>query len=300
MRQCDNPSASSLLGPLAVPRLWRGLVLWLLLLLVLLPAASQSQSPPAPPRPKRSTPAWLALYKGEYKRAGELLAQAAAAEPANPEPRLGLARHREETGDYDGAEAALREALALAPAHREARARLAELLLYRGRAADALALAESFLKESAADPIGTALKGLVQIDRGEFAEAEKTLNAALDANYSGEVEDPDDLYFVALAAREYGNRTGDSGTLKLVAHELVPKIVEADKFYHRARVLEAGLYMEKDNAPAGAKTYNESLDLNPYHPLAHVGRAFVAIHDGKLDEAEREIARALQINPALP
>ncbi|MBI3269110.1 MAG: tetratricopeptide repeat protein [Planctomycetes bacterium] len=295
-----------LLGSRLRPRRF-GLVFPLLLLALVFPPAfsqdGEGKSKPAAPkpeRPKRNTPPWMAVYRGDYKKALAEFAKLAEAAPTDVEVRLGLARAKDETGDYDGEEACLRQVLELKPDHREARARLADLFLLRGRRDDALAVAESFLKASAEDPIGHCVKGLVLLDRGAFEEAEKELNASLDAHFSSELDDPDDFFHVALAAYQFGNRTGDAGTLKMVAHDLVPKVTELDKFYHAARCVEAFLYLEKDNAPDAGGTFKEVLDLNPVHPLSHVGKAYVAVHDGRLDEAERECARALQVNPNLP
>jgi Flp pilus assembly protein TadD len=84
----------------------------------------------------------LALEAGELEEATTLLRRAARIAPADPDVWVALAAAQEAIGDRSEAEDSLRQALDLDEEHREASARLADILVRAGRYREAAAIVE--------------------------------------------------------------------------------------------------------------------------------------------------------------
>ncbi len=271
----------------------------LLLLVFLAPALARAEE-----RPAMKSKAWLALYRGDYKGAQKEFEAEFAKSPDDLAVVLGINRLRIETGQYEEAEKHLTEYLAAKDSLLVRRA-LVKVLLRRGRLKEALAHADAVLAKQPGNTFGLVVRGQVLEERGQYDEAESAYQAVMDVYWSTPdllqqaSPDPDLLYDIAVAGSRAGTRTGDSGTLQTVVDQVLPAVAQADKYYYDAYLLEAFLYLDKNNAVDAAKTFRQVTDFNKYHPEARIGLAVYNLQKYALDEAEREVARALKINPQL-
>jgi tetratricopeptide (TPR) repeat protein len=107
----------------------------------------------------------------------ERLEKAVALCPTSPEARALLGRTLGRLGEDEAAEAQLRKAIELAPAHVPARFNLAVVLLKRSRGADALPLLDGVLADEPRHPRARLLRGQVRLDvadaRGAAADLEE-------------------------------------------------------------------------------------------------------------------------------
>ena len=122
----------------------------------------------------------LADLEGDHRAAEARLEEALALDPARESlwNALGLARYA--LDDLAGAEAAWRQALALAPGRPEARANLAVLLMDQERAEEARAEADALMRDDPGGYLGLRALGRVEIQE-DAPQARDTLLRALAA-----------------------------------------------------------------------------------------------------------------------
>ena len=109
----------------------------------------------------------------------DALERAAAQPGAGVDVRLQLARLYRSRDDSDGAEAALREAVARSPTSPPAVLALANLLLHRGDAGAADRLVAGLLPRMAGDPAILFLQGTIDAARGDESAAQAHFEASL-------------------------------------------------------------------------------------------------------------------------
>ena len=90
-----------------------------------------------------------------------------------------------------------------------------------------------------------------------------------------------------------------SEQFKFLVNDFYPDLIELHKDYWPAH-LDAGLlYLEKFNQSEATAEFHKAAAINPNAAEVHAALAALAIQTYDLAEAQREITRALEINPHL-
>ncbi len=232
------------------------------------------------------------FLQGDYKLAKRALENTKGA--GRDEARLYLARLKQETGDYAGAE---KDARALFKSKNknlvlDAHILTAELMRQTGRYAKAETLMLAQVKK-APTHLGSR-HGLARahIDLGKEAAADKLWNLFFDDFSAKRIDtnNAEHMFYVGEAARYLLS-------FKDAADSYVDS-VKIDKFYHRSNLEAGALFLEK-YAPGEAETsYQEILKVNPNHPDGLAGMAAVNISGSNynIKAAQEFIARALKHN----
>jgi tetratricopeptide (TPR) repeat protein len=230
---------------------------------------------------------------GDYKAAKRSLEDSKGAERGKAQ--LVLARLRQQTGDYAGAEKTARALFKSKdkPLTLEAKILVAELMRQTGRYAGAQKM---MLAQYKAEPKHLATRhalALAHHDLGKNAEAETLWNLFFD-DYANKVIDTNNaehMFFVAEAA-QYLNSFKDSSDSYVDS-------VNIDKTYHRANIEVGRLFLRKYTPPAAEESFQEVLKINPNHPDALAGMAGANITGSSYDveAAQGFIKKALEHNP---
>ncbi len=263
-----------------------------------LPRAKKgAPAPPAKPPPRVGLQGGLdALEASEYATAEAELAKAAQNPTEKGRALVGLARVALATGRYaeaiKRADEAQRADKAVKPGASLAKARA---LAAQGKVDEAVRVCEDAKGAPEARRVRLFL-GELKLRQGKRAEAEPELMSIIRDFQSGAITDQDGEG-LALAGR--------------AAHLLRDKRSANDEGYNRAEragnksaellLWRAELFLEAYNLGRAEETVREALKAAPELPEAHVMMAKVKLDQTlDFDEAEREVARALAVNRALP
>jgi Tfp pilus assembly protein PilF len=179
------------------------------------------------------------------------------------------------------------------PGGRRVRLELAELLVRSGRRADAEPLFQKFADEYGSDDISaTDAEGLAMLGRAMFLwRAPKDANRAFNESERagrGRVETL--LWRADLFIDKYD--PGHAEEVLLEALKIAPHRADAMVMLARVKLEEA-----LDFA-AAQKLATDALAANPKHAGAHAVLAGVALRDGNLERARKEIDAGLSIDPS--
>ena len=155
---------------------------------------------------------WQAdLFRGDIERqhgqlsaALELYQKAAAQQPENPAPLLGMGTVYWELGQFDNAEKCLRNTLRLSPQSEPAAFELANIAVRRHQYREAIPLLEKYLTGRPDALAARADLGLAYFHMNRFADAVEELSKALDSDEKGDIH-----YQLSIALRKLG-RTGEA------------------------------------------------------------------------------------------
>lgn len=123
-----------------------------------------------------------ASQANDAERALELFAQASAASPASGIPHFLAGSEYAALGQYEKAEAALANAVLLAPAFDIARYQLGLLQFSSGRAAVALVTWQPLFALDDAQALGHFVRGFAALAQDNFAQAKEHFQAGLERN----------------------------------------------------------------------------------------------------------------------
>ncbi len=237
------------------------------------------------------------LTRSRRRKAEQLLAQGRAAEAlplleklverdgADPALWLNFGAARAMTGQREGAEAALRRAIELDPDLPQPRFNLAQLLLQRGAAAEALPHLRTALARQPRNGPGWALLGRAAHATGALAEARKALERAL------ELLPPQGALLNDLA---------------LVLDELdEPEAAEAA--FGRALALEprndrawanlGNLQARRGRFEQARRSFEKALAIAPGNAATLVSLGHLLASEGRLEEALEPLDRAVALQP---
>ncbi|HEX6938556.1 MAG TPA: DUF4159 domain-containing protein [Longimicrobiales bacterium] len=308
------------LAPFARPAPFLRLAPWAWLALLLAAAAACAQtSPPtieagrAALRAGRYDEA-IAIFRALAKRAAPPAPAAAnerapAAERARPAgrgapggaasvapavaARRALVHALLEVGRYDEAESVAREGAAATP---ELAATLGEVLVRRGKRAEAERAFRRAVEASASDRLTAELRlGELLYDRGERDAARRIFDRFIDVynRAAPGALSAADLVAIGDAVRRLG---ADDPALFHDALRAYDEAAAADSAALEPRLLAAELFLEKYNSADARTGFREVLAANPRHPRALVGLARVMEFDG--EPGAGDVARqALETNP---
>jgi tetratricopeptide (TPR) repeat protein len=155
---------------------------------------------------------WQAdLFQGDIERqhgrlsaALELYQKAAARQPENPAPLLGMGTVYWELGQFDNAEKYLRDTLRLSPQSEPAAFELANIAVRRHHYQEAIPLLEKYLSGRPDALAARADLGLAYFHMDRFSDAVKELSRALDSDEKGDIH-----YQLSIALRKLG-RIGEA------------------------------------------------------------------------------------------
>ena len=259
-----------------------------------------------------------AAQAGRAAEAVTLLEAAEREAPDWPELKVNLAAARSSAGDFKGAAAAARAALALNPSLDGARFNLGLALLKGGDPSGAAVALAPYANEPAPPAVHAAL-GLAWMQLDREAEAAPVLQRSVDAG----VRDRD----VLVAAGRAWIRTDDVAKAKAIGtilesvapswietEMLLGDIADADQDWGRARARYAAairldasaaqpryslglvLYKEREY-DAAADAFTRAIALNPSHVSAHYYLGLLELDRGNAPRAITLLERAAILAP---
>lgn len=194
----------------------------------------------------RRSLAWQTLWSGDAAAAESLFAESAAQDPDPADAWRGIAESRQARNDLEGALAAYRRALALAPGDRTSARRSAQLLVWLGRHDEGIAAFEALL---AGDPSDRRSRyGLARAlnDAGRHRAAIATYRDAANAG-GGAAPLADDARFdLARALRWAGFDDLADAELAGLEHDDARWLRDYRTSRERSRWLRAGQYWATD------------------------------------------------------
>lgn len=226
-----------------------------------------------------------ATAAGRDSEALTLLEEAARAAPGWPELMVNLAAARSEAGDYAGAAAAARAALALDSSLEGARFNLGLALLKAGDAAGA-ADALAPYREAAAPPVVHAALGLALAQLEHSADAAPVLQRSIDAG----IRDRDTLLAAGRAWLQVDDLDRARGAVRLLETEAGAWI--------QTRILAGDVADAEQDWFAAAAHYRAALELEPDSAQARYSLGLVLYKLREYESAARELERALELAPA--
>jgi hypothetical protein len=245
-----------------------------------------------------------------YAEAASLLERARAVAPESPRVARALLGLRLETGDWAAAEAAARDALALAPADAEAARGLAYALVRQDRSREAIDLLAGFV-ESYPDPETRALLERVRRDLRPEAALDEARLAHFHVRYDGETHEDVGREILRVLDRHYATL---ARTFDYEPPSPIPVVLLSRESYYDATGAPAwsgGQYDSFDGRvrlPIGGLTASHASELDDtlLHELTH---AFVAdisrglapreIHEGLAQLMEGKRAESMLGEPGL-
>jgi tetratricopeptide (TPR) repeat protein len=218
---------------------------------------------------------------------------------------VGLSRVHESLGEYDKAlavvDAALKEDAKSADLH----ARRAEVLYLTGRWDEA---DKSVASALAANPkhIGARwVQAQILRDRGDTKKAGDELRWFVRAYNDNDIQDPDDLLTIGLAACEFArfHILADKtifDQFDFVLNEIWKDALKLDKDFWPAEYQMGMLLLERHGTSEAILSFDNALTINPNAAEALVGKGMEALQKLDLKKAEQFAGHALRANPNLP
>lgn len=241
---------------------------------------------------------------GRYAESLEACA-ALAGEPAlTPEQRAQAAliesRALQDTGEWDTAAEAIREALPNVEQPAALLARQAELELLRGRYEDAARSAAKAIELNADLPLAHLVQGHVARETGRFDDALKEYQWCVRYYNRVQPTDPETLLVIAEGSLEYARWKRANNIFSFVVNTLCPDALKADEHCWQAHYVSGSLLLEKYNQAQAVPELNEGLAINAQAAPVLAALGASAMHDMDVAKAEEYADRALQVNPRLP
>ncbi|MHB8876290.1 MAG: tetratricopeptide repeat protein [Myxococcaceae bacterium] len=223
--------------------------------------------------------------RGDLARARTALLQVLEREPGNPGALSNLGNIARDQGDPGAAEQYYRRALAASPAHRDAQANLAGLLLTMQRLDEAQPEIDRLIQRSPRDPAGLVLRGLLFARRREWEAARGWFDAALRADTTC----ADAYRFRARVSFEQG-RPAEA----IVDGERGLTLRPADA---GARLELAGYLAASGRAAEALRQLDEVLRRDPARRDVHFKKGNLLAEAGDTPAAEREYQAEVGLAP---
>ncbi|HET6584300.1 MAG TPA: tetratricopeptide repeat protein [Nannocystaceae bacterium] len=218
------------------------------------------------------------------------------------EARLALARAQIDVGKWDDARATLVDKRGKPDDPQVVQLRV-QVHRIRGEYAEAEKLLEAALKAKPdALPLRGDLLGLrVETGRRNDARTTKLREGLYDAYDASKAKTAADLLAVAQAALARGGKAGfhDANMVLEEAEALAPA-AEGSWIADRIRLVRGAVFLEKYAADEAATTFGLLLERDPWHPDALAGMAWVHLDSLRFAAAARAADEALLVNPHHP
>jgi tetratricopeptide (TPR) repeat protein len=238
-----------------------------------------------------------ALRTGNYENAISAFTALTSSDTAPVAARRGLVRALTAVGRYDVAEAAARRFATPDARGRELANTLGEVLILRGKIADAEAAFGRAVTEKATDSLTARVNlAVLRFDRGERDAAMREFDHFIDV-YNGAQGrlKASELTAIGIACRYLGLESPALFKDALRAFDQALELAPADL---DTRVRVAELFLEKIESAEAQKELDVVLMENPQHPEALLAAARRRQFDGQ-PGADSLVRRALEINPNL-
>lgn len=235
---------------------------------------------------------------GKYDEAIAIYRDLSAKEGPTAVPsRRGLLRTLAEVGQYAEAEEAGRRFVAGA-AGVELQNTLGEVLLQRGKTADAEAAFRAAMTAPASDSLTARLNlAVLRYDRGEHAEALEEFDGFIDVyNNRKRSLTSQELMAVGTACQYLGVTNPQLFKDALKAYD---EAVARDSTNQEAQLRAVELFLEKYNSADAKQGISALLTKNPRHPRALLASARIAYFDGD-GRAGDVVKKSLEVNPNSP
>lgn len=222
-----------------------------------------------------------------------------------PAAAIGSSRCLESLGEHDAAQTKIKDAVEKTPKDYRLLARKAELHYLRGEWADAEKTADAAIKENPYPFVARWVRGQVYRDRGDYKKADAEFRTIVRAygersDKDDEVKDPEELIAIGQAGAENARWNRISDQFEFILKEVYGDALKHDKNYWQAEYQAGMLLLEKYNRGEGLPALDKALVLNPNAAEVLVGKGIAALQRLELQDAERFVERALKINPNLP
>ena len=237
------------------------------------------------------------LLTGKYAEAAEAYENLAETEPVAA--AVGLAACRTAVGDYDKAAAAL---LAIAEEHPDAAelwAARAQLAFDSGDHAKANELVAAALEQDADNVHALWLRAELARTSGKLDDADKQYHVLVEYYNAHDVQDPDALRWIGLAAAQYARWHHLADQFGFLVNELYSDTLELEEAYWLAHYETGRLFLEKFNEADASRELKAALQINPEAAPVYAALGELALQNYDLDQARQAVERALEINPRL-
>jgi tetratricopeptide (TPR) repeat protein len=237
------------------------------------------------------------LLRGKYDEAADAYRALAKKKPV--EAALGVARARQAVGDREGAEKALRDALAKHADDADLHSELALQLFEQGQLEEAEKSAAQAIKLESNQVAARWLTAELLQARGKLQEAEAAYEWLVDYQNEADELSADDILYVGRGAAQFARWRRNSGQFRLLVNDFYPQALESDEDCWMAHLETALLFLEKYNESEATNELSAGIAINPNAAELHVVRAALALQKFDVKTAGTALERALTINPKL-
>ena len=233
------------------------------------------------------------LFKsGQYDAAERLFNSELGRDAANHKARYGLTLVAERKGQYDEMLEGFDALDGVAEFAPEISVRRAKQLIRTGQYSDAKKALEKALKKTPDDLHAMVLLGRLYYTLGRKNEGDRTMNAFVQLYNKGKADTAERLTYVGIAM--FSQEAYED------ANQAFTEASAMDATSVEPYVESGFLYLEKYNQRDADVMFSKALELDPNHPLAHVGMARVFLDsDSDFESADKHIQAALAVNPNL-
>lgn len=268
---------------------------WTVVLLLL------AAAPAGAPAAEELASARKLLLTGKYAEAEEAYRKLAADEPVAA--AVGLARCQASTGQRKQAVATLNAAVQREPAKNSdaavLQAELARLAFDRGDYPAAQQAVEAAAKTDPENLQARWLQAELARVSGKLEESEAACKRLIDYYNQHDVQSPEDLRAIGLAAGQFARWRRNSSQFSFLVNELYPDALQLDEDYWPAHLETGLLFLEKYNQAEASRSLKQALAINPNAAEIHAALAALSLQNFQVEEARRLIDRAVEINPEL-
>jgi tetratricopeptide (TPR) repeat protein len=235
------------------------------------------------------------LFAGHYDEAVEMFGPLAKEDAV---AALCLSRAYSERGQDDEAKKALQyfQDFSETPS---LRAELARLAFDRGDYGEAQTQVNAAIKLDSKQPLARWVQLELHRVHGRLVVAENGCRRLIRYYNDNEINDPESLRWIGLAAAEFARWNRQSDQFDFLVNELYADALKVQADYWPAKFETGVLFLEKYNYADAAEEFRAALNINPQSAEAHAALAQVWLSQHDVAKAENEVARALEINPRL-
>jgi tetratricopeptide (TPR) repeat protein len=250
---------------------------------------------------KEARERWLRGSYGEARELYETLAKDAKQRAA---ATVGLSRALESEGEYEKALEVVTAALQEIPKDAVLLARQAELLYERGRWDEAEKSANAALDANKEQFLARWVRAQIYRDRGDNKKADAECKWFV-RTYSQRddkddpIKDPEELVLVGLAGAENARWNNLPDQFEFILNDVYKDALKYDKLYWPAEYQAGMLLLEKYNRPEAFAAFNNVLKINVSAAEAIAAKGELALSKLEIKEAERLAEQALNVNPKL-
>ena len=243
------------------------------------------------------------LQHGRYEQANEAIERLIAVDPAAAD-RDEIVEIRTrllvQQGRVDQAQLLLKTAVERSPKEVPLLARLAEVQFSAGQFSEAGRSVDAALELNPEDPRARLVRANWKLETGQVAEAIEDFRWFVSFYNRMQPEDPETLLLVGEGSLQYARLKSVSSIFNFVLNTLCPDILKSDPLRWEASVLSGRLLLEKYNRSEAKTEFEAALAINPQCAPALAGLGELALQDSNLEEAQRQAQAALKIHPNLP